>query len=643
LIAMKHFRRWGPLWRGTVTLLVVALADVGNVTFLSVRADGETPGGPPRLGIPQVLPDGHLRVAASGGVRGATRVIEASTDLVHWTPISTNVFPPTACLECLGIEFEDRENSTLAQRFYRAKLAPLAPLMSSNDVAKVIAQALTRANHFLTNGTATNGVVAVVDREGFVLGVWSSSSNLTQLDVIDAITKAGTAAFLSSDQHAFSSRTAGFIVQQNFPPGIRNRPSGPLVGVNFSSLSFSDVNHFKNPHANYSATALGGGGTNGAPITGNESAALSGLAGSPGGVPLYKNGKLVGGVGAVVTGQAPIPELYDIQTSATQRADTDEDVALAGQFGFEPPNTIVGTGVFIDGIRLPYVTSQTERGAVMALGTIGSVVPPFAITNSPPVCYPTASPDSIVGEIRAPITNSIDVVGGLTASDVTEILTLAAQRAAITRAGIRLPAGQSAQVFISVVDNPNQPGTAPTVLGTFRTRDATLFSWDVSVQKARTALYFSSPLGAAALPSELAGKALSTRTIGFLAQSLYPPGIAGTAPGPLLGLQEQYSLIPVGVTNPLNGVYFTAANPPPTVPDPNLTNGITIFPGGFPLYRNGKLIGAIGVSGDGVDQDDIIAASGTIHFLPPIAIRADQFIFRGARLPYAKFPRNPSL
>jgi uncharacterized protein GlcG (DUF336 family) len=253
-----------------------------------------------------------------------------------------------------------------------------------------------------------------------------------------------------------------------------------------------------------------------------------------------------------------------------------------------------------------------------------------------------------VGEMRAPIigdpiTNLIDGVARLTASEVTNILTLAAQRAAITRAGIRLPAGQPAQVFISVVNNPNQPGTAPTVLGTFRTRDATVFSWDVSVQKARTALFFSNPLTAGALPPELIAKALSTRTIGFLAQSLYPPGIAGTAPGPLLGLQEQYSLIPVGVTNPLNGVYFASANPPPITSDPNLPDGITIFPGGFPLYRNGKLIGAIGVSGDGVDQDDLIAASGTVKFLPPDSIRADQIIFRDARLPYAKFPRNPSL
>jgi len=44
-----------------------------------------------------------------------------------------------------------------------------------------------------------------------------------------------------------------------------------------------------------------------------------------------------------------------------------------------------------------------------------------------------------------------------------------------------------------------------------------------------------------------------------------------------------------------------------------------------------------------VDQDDLIATSGTVNFLAPMAIRADQFIYSGMRLPYAKFPRNPSL
>jgi uncharacterized protein GlcG (DUF336 family) len=201
-----------------------------------------------------------------------------------------------------------------------------------------------------------------------------------------------------------------------------------------------------------------------------------------------------------------------------------------------------------------------------------------------------------------------------------------AARAITTRAGIRLPAGQSARVFITVVNNPGQPGVAASVLGTFRVADATLFSWDVAVQKARTALYFSNR-----------DRALSTRAVGFLAQSMFPPGIESTAPGPLLGAQEIFSRF--GGRNPLNGA--VAPNPPQIHLE--LPNGITIFPGGFPLYRNGVLIGAVGVSGDGVDQDDLIGIAAAVGFFPPDQIRADRFEVRGARLPYAKFPRNPSL
>jgi uncharacterized protein GlcG (DUF336 family) len=192
-----------------------------------------------------------------------------------------------------------------------------------------------------------------------------------------------------------------------------------------------------------------------------------------------------------------------------------------------------------------------------------------------------------------------------------------------------LPHGVAAQVFITVVNNPDADGVPPTVLGTFCTSpDTTRFSWDVAVQKARTAVFFSAT-----------NRAYSTRTVGFLAQEFYPPGINGTQPGIFLGLQEIYSAFPANVTNPLNGAIVTNA---PSV-NPNLPNGITIFPGGFPLYRNGALIGAVGVSGDGVDQDDLISASGASLFLAPVAIRADQTQYRGARLPFAKFPRNPSL
>jgi uncharacterized protein GlcG (DUF336 family) len=547
--------------------------------------------------------------------------------------------------------------------FLMALVAPWShgatPALTSNDVVKIMAQALTRAQVFVNNGTATNVVIAVIDREGFVLGALSlQPSNAvvdgltTNLAVINAITKAGTAAFLSSDQYAFTSRTAGYIVQSHFPPLIANAAPGPLVGVNFSSLSFSDINFFKNP-AGYQSSAYGGGGTNGTPIaTAVELAPLTGLNGSPGGLPLYKSGQLVGGVGAAVRGKGRFPELGDIQLTTGETYNLDEDVALAGQTGYQPSGAIRATVVLIGGIRLPYVNSTTHVAKTVPLDAIrGQIVTNYELMGSPPAAYPPLTLGGVKGELRQPIIDdpvpgTLDGVARLTAQDVTNILALAAKNAAVTRAGIRMPLGTSAKVFITVVNNPGFSNGTPEVLGTFRIKDATLFSWDVAVQKARTALFFSTN-----------DSAYSTRAVGFLAQALYPPGINGTAPGPFLGLQDLLSLLQPGVTNPLNGVYIiddkvpaapqTAFDRLPSVPlaapDPRLPNGITIFPGGFPLYRNGVMVGAIGVSGDGVDVDDLIAAWGTVLFLAPESIRSDQIIYRGTRLPYAKFPRNPSL
>jgi uncharacterized protein GlcG (DUF336 family) len=188
--------------------------------------------------------------------------------------------------------------------------------------------------------------------------------------------------------------------------------------------------------------------------------------------------------------------------------------------------------------------------------------------------------------------------------------------------------------FITVVNNPNADGVAPMVLGTFRTGEATLFSWDVAVQKARTVMYYSRHdflnFGVKV--------AMSVRCVGFLAQCNYPPGIDGNSQGPFNGQQEMFSGLLGNHCNP----GAITANPSFQL-NPNLPNGITIFPGAFGLYRNGVLVGAIGVSGDGVDQDDLAAAAGCHDFLAPFAIRSDEFFLRGARLPYAKFPRDPAI
>lgn len=490
--------------------------------------------------------------------------------------------------------------------------------LTETDVRTVINQAVTRALQI-----SPDSVVAVTDREGNVLGVWIvRGGQPTQEEIASCVSKAGTAAYLSSNQNAFTSRTAGFIIQQHFPPGVRNTPPGPLVGVGLSNLFFSDINKFRAPGSviAFSSTP----GLSIVPVIGSS------LDGSPGGVPLYKNGVLVGGVGVTGDGvPGPIPMLRSQNPfQFIPDYDKDEDVALAGQIGFRPDDSIRANNVYINGIALPYVLSPAP--GQIPINVTGNEATGFGIRAAPaPFAYPVEVHGGVQGEVRQPIisdpiSGSINGQPRLTDAEVTSIINFAADRVRITRAGIRLPIGTHMQVFITVVNFPNNPTVNPTVLGAFRTGEATLFSWDVAVQKARTTVWFSTN-----------SLALSTRSVGFLAQKFYPPGLDVQDPGPYYGLQEQFSgllrsALPQFVVNPA----FTI--------DPRFPNGITIFPGGFPLYRNGQLIGAIGISGDGVDQDDIVGASGTHDFLAPFSIRADQFAYLGVRLPYAKFPRDPT-
>ena len=299
-------------------------------------------------------------------------------------------------------------------------------------------------------------------------------------------------------------------------------------------------------------------------------------------------------------------------------------MALAGQHGYPPSALITAANVLINGFRLPYVNSTTKIARTKPLSSFGDLITNYPITNSPVVNYPPLKLDRIAGELRAPIIDdplpgTIDGQARLSAADVSNVLAVAAVNAAKTRAGIRLPVGTLMKVFIAVVNNPG-PTNPPLVLGTFRINDATVFSWDVAVQKARTAFYFSRN-----------GTAFSSRAVGFLAETLYPPGINDTSPGPFLGLQEIFSLLQGNlVTNPLNGFSITTNGTligapltstagislPLTKPFPSLPDGITIFPGGFPLYRNGVMIGAVGVSGDGVDQDDLWQPGERLRFSP---------------------------
>jgi uncharacterized protein GlcG (DUF336 family) len=263
-------------------------------------------------------------------------------------------------------------------------------------------------------------------------------------------------------------------------------------------------------------------------------------------------------------------------------------------------------------------------------------------------------------------------LGLITATDVRTLIQQAANAASTIRAGIRQPKGVAEQVWISVVD------TDGNICGSFRTFDATPFSFDVHVQKARTSAFFS---------NDQVG--FSSRAIGFMAQTTYPPGITNNPTGPISGLMSDKAGVNAGALgqtppdgagklteiaqllvddagpdvlslpgvaaqptlagklsatvqdlalrlphiddgriSPLQAaltVDLTLGRPSAGAAPPATTipNGITIFAGGVPIYKSGKLVGGLGVSGGGIDQDDVIAFLGQKGYEPPTGVSCD--------------------
>jgi uncharacterized protein GlcG (DUF336 family) len=341
----------------------------------------------------------------------------------------------------------------------------------------------------------------------------------------------------------------------------------------------------------------------------------------------------------------------------------EELIATSAVRGFEAPTLIKGDNILVDGIRLPYSNiSSPLAPPALAFGSLpGTVLAEFPIVGAQTSGFVPANVGGINGEVDM---RFFPFVGGaapagpnaLTSSDVQTIISHAAQQANITRAAIRQPLGSNARVTIAIVDTDGK------VLGVFRQLDAPVFGFDVSVQKARTAAFFSNANAGALLRSagfgayadraladglKLDGSvAFTDRAGGFLHRPFFPDGINNTEAGPFSTGINNWSPFNVGLqldlirTN-LLGAIGGAMVPCTTIP--NLPNGIQIFPGSVPLYKNGVLVGAIGISGDGVDQDDLISAGGGNGYAPAPAIRSDQIFVRGVRLPFLKFPRSPNL
>ena len=565
------------------------------------------------------------------------------------------------------------------------------------NVQQVIAQAVQEAQ-----SRGILATIAVTDRVGNVLAIFEmtgaddtvtirsglvdtpSISGLENLNVIrsdqGAIAKAVTGSYLASEGNAFSTRTASQIIQEHFNPGEDNRFGGPLFGVQFSQLPCGDL-------VTDGAGAAIGIGPNRSPL---------GLSADPGGLPLYKNGHPVGGIGVISDGVYGLDrDIFDTDSN------NDELIAIAGQFGFAPNIDRQANRITVDGRSLRYsdvdsgdLASTPQSASYATALTLGALITDTLIGGADATNYFNQAGGILAGTTfgtgasgivdadtidatfagldafvlsndagtvnRYPPTLATVPVGNvLTAAEVTQLLRSALGVANQARAQIRRPLDSQARVTISVVD------TAGNILGIVRTRDAPLFGTDVSLQKARTATLFSSTDAGATLSAEadveyltaagagsgvmvdfsadyvgsiasglgvrafvnddtaLAnGVAFADRSGGNLSRPLYPDGINATPNGPFsktfsaTTTANSWSPFSDGlqldlVLNELVGHLAAGTNNTSCVGTTRLANGIQIFPGSVPIYRNGVLVGGIGVSGDGVDQDDMISFLGT--------------------------------
>ena len=628
-----------------------------------------------------------------------------------------------------------------------------SPGLSASEVERVLAQGIAEAR-----ARDVDATLAVVDRVGNVLAVYRMGSAASRrvtlatrvdgdgqavisgglegirlpvdaaptahIDDLAAIAKAVTGAYLSSEGNAFSTRTASQIVQEHFNPEEELQPAGPLFGVQFSQLACSDL-----------MRSAGAGGSG----VGPQRSPL-GLSADPGGFPLYENGAPVGGVGVMADG------LYGLDRSIVDRDDdVDEAIAYAASFGFAAPVDRRADRITADGKTLRFsdvgfadLLSRPDDAPALAsvpaaTGTLVDVPGYFdgtvragTIFGQPASGIRSDGEGNFAGEdafvlvdeadaLRYPPQSGTDaaVVGAdaLAQAEVETVLRAALAVANRARAQIRRPVGTQARVTISVVDSQGE------ILGVVRTRDAPVFGIDVSLQKARSAAFFSSSSAATFLQSlpdaqyvratdqelrvervvslaetldatrEFLGDpdafsdgrvAYSARAIGNIARPFFPDGIEGAASGPFSKPVGEWSVLSTGlqldisINAILQHVLFAAGTGISDVTpgcvgvdlsvDPlsatatqsglRLGNGLQIFPGGVPIYRGETLVGAIGVSGDGVDQDDMIAFLG-VHDASvilggaianaPSDRRADTASPRGVRLRYVQCPQAPFL
>jgi uncharacterized protein GlcG (DUF336 family) len=434
-----------------------------------------------------------------------------------------------------------------------------------------------------------------------------------------------------------------------------------------------------------------------------------GIATLPGGIGIYKNLQLVGGIGVFFPGEtgfaseenSVLSENFD--PTKPDRSFEAEFIAFAAVGGSTLANNKIGAignapdlgpafdlpfgRLDVDGIKVPVfgplvggADALVQFGRSLGAGVINGTNATYRDENNVATNATRAGATPSNGWIVAPTSSAVDP--GLTAEVVEQIITQGVIQAINTRAAIRLRITGNVNALESIDLRPNASSamvlsvadTAGNVLGLYRMPDATIFSIDVAVAKSRNTGYYANPAALNPLdqvddnndgvPDIDAGTALTNRTFRYLALPYFPSGIDGTQPGDFSILNtgqtaNNFTALTSGPNLPASAFDNTVMGRDAFRPGTNfrndaaagagLTNGIVFFPGSVPIYVdmdgdgiNETLVGGFGVSGDGVDQDDVVTFAGSQGFQTPQNLRADQYQVRDIRLPYQKFNRNPT-
>ncbi|QDT04454.1 hypothetical protein K227x_28450 [Rubripirellula lacrimiformis] len=692
------------------------------------------------------------------------------------------------------------------------------------------ASAATRSN---------DGIIAVVDRNGTILGVrveegvyasLPKGSKELSFAIDGAVAKARTAAFFSSGQAPLTSRTIrslsqstmtqrevqsspvaeqgeyqgpGFVapigVGGKFPPEVNFTPQVDLFAIEHQSRDsqlHAGTNQIKGDADDFTLRTRFNGDPTYIPESAEDffqtwpesygvqtetdfAAQSRGVATLPGGIPLFKTVvdsfgnavtspvsdsiNLVGGIGVFFPGEdgfASYEQGFVRGINQSEKTRTNADKVLEAEFAafiaaagqrivvgdsnfsrdlrefnqnlpelerFVLPNgriDLVGITLEIYGPnptrehRIPGIDRLIEIGRAN-FGGNGFVSGELQVVSPGGDLLLDGRPVP-EGWLIAPHDSQVDL--GLTSEIVDQIINQGIREAEITRAAIRLdidnqfrPGARTAMVM-AVTDSTGE------LLGLYRMPDATVFSIDVAIAKARNVVYYadatagvlqdadridfngdgvfgtiSTSLSNNAGDTLPVGTAVTNRTFRFLAEPRYPTGQelpANSADGlnkvdPLCEQKPEIcrliapqSILRLPGINPI-----TAENLGDGIPldisvyrDPNSPavlaydafnigrnfrdlgdaevkihgteilqplanqNGIVFFPGSTPVYLDNdaeKLVGGFGVSGDGVDQDDVVTSAGQVGYAAPASIRADQFPVAGVRLPFQKFNRDP--